>query len=153
MHEAVTNRTVDKILERTERHDSDTAYTKERQHTAQAATIHIEWKDGRRSDNFSWGHFVRANWRDMGENERIVMLFSDGAIEIEGHNLKPIEEEIREYKLNSIREMATAKQMLLNANPTGEPVISAIRAYPDVDEILREIKGEKRDQAGHAGRI
>jgi hypothetical protein len=91
----------------------------------------------------------------MGENERIIMLFSDGAIEIEGHNLKPLEDEIREYKLNSIREMATAAQMQLrHANPSGEPIISAIRSYPDVEEILREIKGEdENDKGGHARRV
>jgi hypothetical protein len=151
MPEAVKNRTLDRILERS---DEEKAFTKERQHTAQAFTLHVEWKDGRRTEGFAWAHYLGYCWSDNGENEKLALIFGERAIEIEGHNLVKLVDEIREGKLSSIREIPTAAQMQLrHANPSGEPIISAIRSYPDVDEILQEIKGEQHGQAGHARRV
>jgi len=143
---------LERILERGE---EDKAFTKERQHTAQAFTLHVESKDGRRSEGFAWAHYLGYRWEDNGDSEKLILIFGDRAVEIEGHNLGPLVDEIRECKLNSIREMPTARQMLLrNANPDGEPIISAIRSYPDVEEMLKDIKGEDdHDKAGYARRV
>jgi len=152
MPEAVKSRALERILERGE---EDKSFTKERQHTAQAFTLHVEWKDGRRTEGFAWAHFLGYRWVDNGDSERLILIFGDRAVEIDGHNLRALADEVRECKLNSIREMPTARQMLLrNGNPDGEPIISAIRSYPDVEEMLKEIKGEDdHDKAGHARRV
>lgn len=134
--------------------DGQKAFTSERQHTAQAFTLHVEWKDGRKTEGFAWAHYLGYRWTDNGETEKLVLVFGERAIEIEGHNLGLLVDDIREGKLNSIKELSSSKQMLLKANPTGEPVISAIRSFPDLDEILMDIKGEKHgNKAGHAGKL
>jgi hypothetical protein len=151
MPEAAKSRTLDRILDRG---DEEKVFTKERQHTAQAFTLHVEWIDGRRTEGFAWAHYLGYRWVDHGESEKLILIFGERAVEIEGRNLGPLVEEIREGKLNSVREIPTSKQMLLgNSNPAGEPIISAIRSFPDVDEILMEIKGEKRAKGGHAGQF
>lgn len=152
MHEAVKPRAVERILG--ERGDEEKAFTKERQHTAQAFTLHVEWKDGRRTEGFAWAHYLGYRWNDNGDKETLVLIFGPRAVEIEGHNLGKLVEEIREGKLSSVREMNSSRQMLLSqSNPAEEPVIQAIRSYPDMDEILKELKGESDDKAGHARRV
>ncbi len=76
-------------------------------------------------------------------------------MEIEGHNLGPLVAEIREGKLNLIREMPTARQLLLgDGNLSGEPVIVAVRSYPDVEKMMNEIKKEdEHGQGGHDRRV
>lgn len=153
MHEGLKSRAVERILDRDAA--AEKSFTKERQHTAQAFTLHVEWRDGRRTEGFAWAHYLGYRWTDDGHVERLALIFGDRAIEIEGHNLGALVEEIREGKLNSVREMSSSKQMLLSqANPAGEPVISIIRSYPELDEILKQIKGEdEHDKGGHARRI
>jgi hypothetical protein len=153
MPEAARSKVLDRILEPRE---DEKAFTKERQHTAQAFTLHVEWKDGRHTEGFAWAHYTGYRWIDEGSgNERLILIFGPRALEIEGRNLAPLIGEIREGKLNLVREMNSSRQMLLgNANPGDEPIISAIRSYPDVDKILKEIKGEdERDTGKHARRL
>lgn len=151
MPEAARSKVLDKILDRPE---DDKAFTRERQHTAQAFTLHLEWKDGRQSEDFCWTHFVRARWVDFGDTEKLILIFSDGAVEIQGHNLKPLENDVRECKLNGVSEMSSQQVMLKRAVSPEEPIISAIKAYPDVEEMLKEIKGEdEHDPGRHARRV
>jgi hypothetical protein len=142
---------LDRILDRGD--DEEKTFTKERQHAAQAFTLHIEWKDGRRTEGFAWAHYMGYRWADNGDAEKLVLIFGDRAIEIDGRNLVALVDEIREGKLTSIREMPSSKQMLLNNTGAIEPVISAIRSFPDLDEILKALKGDDDDKAGHARRI
>jgi hypothetical protein len=77
-----------------------------------------------------------------------VVVFGVRALEIEGHNLGVLVDEIREGQLNSIRELASGQKMLLEqGNPDNQPIVANVRSYPDFDEILREIKGEDDDKA------
>ena len=76
------------------------------------------------------------------------------ALEIEGHNLGVLVTEIRDGQLNSIREMPTVQQKLLGqSNEENQPIISAVKAYPDIDEILKQIRGDDDDQVGFARRL
>jgi hypothetical protein len=151
MPESIKPRAVDRILGRTE---DEQDFTKERQHTAQAFTLHVEWKDGRRTEGFAWAHYTGYRWVDDGTHERLILIFGPRAVEFEGHHLGTLVREIREGKLSSVREMSSRKQALLSrANPDEEPVIKAIRSYPDVEQILNEIKGEEDDQGRHARRL
>ncbi len=152
MPEAPKSRTLDRILDRG---DEEKSFTKERQHTAQAFTLHVEWKDGRRTEGFAWAHYLGYRWADEGETEKLILIFGERAIEVEGHHLGALVEEIREGRLSSIKELSTSRQTLLrNDNPTAEPVIAVIRSYPDVTEILKQIKGEdENDKGEHARRL
>ena len=69
MPEAPKSRTLDRILDRG---DEEKSFTKERQHTAQAFTLHVEWKDGRRTEGFAWAHYLGYRWADEGETEKLI---------------------------------------------------------------------------------
>lgn len=154
MPEAIKSRTLDRILDRNSGNDDEEkAFGKERQHTAQAFTLHVEWKDGRRSEGFAWAHYLGYRWADDGHNERLILIFGERALEIEGHNLGALVSEIREGKLNNIWEMPSQQVTLFQANHSDQPVISSIQSSPDVEDILKQIKGENdHDKTGHARR-
>lgn len=148
------SRFLKKIIAGKDTAEEQKAFTSERQHTAQAFTLHVEWKDGRRAEGFAWAHYLGYRWSDNGDAERLLLIFGERAIEIEGHNLAELVTEIRDGQLNSIREMPSSRQMVLGAsNPENEPIIMAIHSYPDVEEIFREIKGEDNDKERHARRV
>jgi hypothetical protein len=98
--------------------DPERTFTSERQHTAQAFNLHVERRDGRRTEGFAWSHYAGYQWTDEGSHERLVVVFGMRAIEIEGHNLGVLVTEIREGQLNSIRELASGQaQLLQQGNP------------------------------------
>ncbi len=148
------SRIVREILDKAEPGEEAPSFTSERQHTAQAGNLHVEWKDGRQTEGFAWSHYVRSRWTDEGDKERLVVLFGEaGAVEIEGRNLGALVGKIRDGQLNGIRELASRQLTLLeNQNPDSGPMISSIRSYPDFDEIFREIKGEDDDKHRHTRR-
>jgi hypothetical protein len=149
------SRFLNKILETKDAEpDAARSYTSERQHAAQAFNLHVERRDGRRSEGFAWSHYAGYQWTDEGDHERLIVVFGARAVEIEGRNLGVLVEEIREGQLNSVRELASGKTMLLaQANPDNDPVIASVKSYPDFDEVLKGIKGEDERETGHAGRL
>jgi hypothetical protein len=127
------------------KHDGQ-SFTKERQHTAQAFNLHVEQRDGRCAEGFAWSHYVGYKWTDEGEHERLIVIFGMRALEVLGEDLDVLVAEIREGKLNSIYELASGRaQLLKQANPDKQPIITSVKSYPDFDDILREIKGEEED--------
>jgi hypothetical protein len=149
------SRFLDKILDaKLAEPGEQTSFTSERQHTAQAFNLHVERKDGRRSEGFAWSHYAGYQWTDEGEHERLVVIFGSRAVEIRGHNLGVLIGEIREGQLNGIRELASGQAMLLErGNPDSQPIIADVKSYPDFEEILNEIKGEEDDKHRHAKRV
>jgi hypothetical protein len=122
------------------------SYTKERQHTVQAFNLHVERRDGRRAEGFAWSHYVGYQWTDEGERERLIVIFGARAIEIEGHKLGILTNQIREGQLNGIRELVSRQATLLeHDSPDDQPVIMSVRSYPEFEDILREIRGEEDD--------
>jgi hypothetical protein len=146
---------LNKILETKGSEPEDAkSYTSERQHSAQAFNLHIERRDGRRAEGFAWSHYVGYEWLDEGSHERLIVIFGMRAVEIEGHNLGVLVDDIREGQLNGIKELASGQRMLLEqGNPDNQPIIASVRSYPDFDDILREIKGEDDDKARHLKRV
>jgi hypothetical protein len=129
------------------------SFTKERQHTAQAFNLHVERRDGRRAEGFAWSHYVGYQWTDEGNRERLIVIFGARAIEIEGHRLGILTNQIREGQLNGIRELVSRQATLLeHDNPDDHPVIISVKSYPDFEEILKEIKGEDDDKHSHIKR-
>lgn len=146
-----------RIIEEQGDHPQDhdhSAFEAERQQTAQAFNLHVERRDGRQSEGFAWSHYAGYRWTDEGGHERLVVVFGGRAVDIEGTNLGALVDEIREGKLNRIRELATARKAQLERdNPDNEPVVESVRTYPDFDAVLREIKGEEEEhETRNAGR-
>jgi hypothetical protein len=134
--------------------DGGKGFTKERQAAAQSFNLHVERRDGRHTEGFAWSHYVGYRWTDEGEQERLVVIFGERAVEIEGHNLGVLVSEIRDGQLNGIREMASGQNKLLaHANPDNEPIISGVKLYPEFEEILKQIKGEDDDKTRHTRRF
>ena len=82
-------------------------------------------------------------------------MFGARAVEIEGHNLGVLVSKIREGQLNGIRELSGAQALSLQeSNPDNQPIITAVRSYPDFAELLKELKGgDDEHETGHAGRV
>jgi len=161
MHEPKEKSFAKSLLRNTARGDSgfeddpERTFSSERQHTAQAHNLHVDYKDGRRGEGFAWAHYANYEWEDLGNLERLTVLFSGRAVEIDGHNLGVLVNAIREAKLNGISELSGAQALSLQQeNPDNQPIITAVRSYPDLKEILKELKGEKDEpEAGHAQRV
>lgn len=148
----VKSRYLERILE--PEGEGRKSYASERQLTAQAFNLHVEHKDGRRTEGFAWSHYAGYRWTDESEHERLVVIFGARAVEILGHNLGVLVNDIREGQLNRITELASRQKMLLeNANPDNEPIIQSVRSYPDFEEMLKEIKGDDDDKHQHVRRI
>jgi hypothetical protein len=146
---------LNKILETKDAEpDAAKSYTSERQHSAQAFNLHVERRDGRQAEGFGWSHYAGYKWTDEGSHERLVVVFGMRAVEIEGHNLGVLVNEIREGQLNGVTELASSRAALLQqANPDNDPVITNVRSYPDFEEILKGIKGEEERETRHARKL
>ena len=133
--------------------DDGRSFTSERQLTAQAFNLHVERKDGRRAEGFAWSHYTGYQWTDKGDQERLIVLFGTRALEIEGHHLGVLVNEIRDGQLNSIRELVSGQRMLLEQAGDGDqPIIASVKTYPDFEELLKEVKGEDGHDTGFAGK-
>jgi len=120
---------------------------RERQLTAQAISLHVDFIDGRRAEGFAWSHYVGYEWQDEGGEERLTVLFGPRAVEVFGKNLGVLIDDIREGRLNRIRELPGARRKQLeHGNSENEPIIRMIKVYPDFRAMLEEIKGEYDEQ-------
>jgi hypothetical protein len=136
-----------KFMQDHEGQDWPKSSARERQLTAQAINLHVDFIDGRRAEGFAWAHYVGYEWQDESGEERLTVLFGPRAVEIFGKNLGALIDDIREGRLNRIRELPGARRKQLEAdNPDNEPVIRAIKVYPDFRAMLEEIKGEYDEQ-------
>src|SRR5580693_8017945 len=125
------SRFLDKILENRTPIEGDelTSFTSERQHSAQSFNLHVERKEGRRSEGFAWSHYETYQWTDEGSQERLVVVFGRRAVEILGHNLGVLVTEIREGQLKSVRELAGGQSLQLSqANPDNQPIITGVKS-------------------------
>jgi hypothetical protein len=146
------SRFVEKILDGKNAGDETKAFTSERQLTAQAFNLHVEKRDGRHSEGFAWSHYTGYCWADSGDVEKLIVLFGDRAVEIEGHNLSELVGQIRQGQLNGIKEMPSAQVALKKQNGDAEAVISSVTIYPDLEEMIRELKGDDHD-TGFVGKV
>ena len=146
----VRNHVVERILSRVGTGDGASyvhSHTSERQRSAQALHLHVESRDGKEAEGGPWLTQTRYKWRDLGNQERLRLLFGDWGVEIEGHNLMVLVDEIREGQLNGIRELSTPEETMLEQdNPQNEAIITSARCYPDFDQAFEEIKGANDEQ-------
>ena len=139
--------------ERSDLPEENAPFTTERQLTAQAFNLQAEKRDGRHSEGFPWSHYAGCKWSDEGGHERLVILFGARALEIEGHNLRDLVDEIREGKLNGVKEMVTSQAVLKEAAADTDPIITGITMHPEFEKILDEIKGEQEHDTGFARKV
>jgi hypothetical protein len=156
MPETMQNRFTEALIRNSGRghaDDQDRSFTSERQHAAQAFNLHVERRDGRQKEGFAWAHYLGYQWTDEGSHERLVLMFGARAVEIDGHNLGVLVDEIREGKLNGIKELSGAQALSLQqANPDNQPIITSVRSYPDFDVLMRDLRGGEDDhETRHAG--
>ena len=137
-----------------EDHDPLPSSSSEWQTSAQAFNLHVEHLDGRRTEGFAWAHYVGYEWTDDGDHETLALLFGARAIEIVGVELRGLVEDIRRGHPNTIRELPSSKRKQLEEmNPEKTAIIASIRTYPELGEILKELKGEKDEhETRHARR-
>jgi hypothetical protein len=148
-------RAFDKILGREETKN----YTEERQLTAQSFALHVDYRDRLKSEGVAWSHFGRYEWKDLGDHERLRIVFGPScALEIRGHNLNVLVAKIREGQLKGIAEDITSAAQLAVHEGTKEPVILEVSAYPDFERLFEEIKEEAKEgkdgpETGFAKRV
>jgi hypothetical protein len=133
-----------KYMQEHEGEDFPKSSTRERQLTAQALSLHVDFIDGRRAEGFAWPHYVGYEWEDEATEERLTILFGPRAVEVLGKNLTALIDDIREGRLNRIRELPGARRKQLEeGNLENEPIVRAINVYPHFRALLEEIKGEQ----------
>src|ERR1700680_4894704 len=78
-----------------EEDDPRKGYTKEWQPAAQAFSLRLWFKDGRRCEGLPWGLYFGAGWHDgaSGKPERLTLTFGTRAVTVEGYNLKRLIEQ------------------------------------------------------------
>jgi len=155
MHET-KSRLLNRILESKDaEQDAARSFTSERQHAAQAFALHVDFRDGLASEGSAWSHFARYRWADLGEHERLRVIFGPTCVmEILGHNLGKLVASIREGQLNGLREMSSAETALALHEGSEEPVILRVSAYPDFDKFFEAVRqGEEEHEPGFAGKV
>jgi hypothetical protein len=138
--------------------EESASFTKERQHTAQALVLHVDFRDGLSNEGAGWSHLYRYKWKDHGEHETLRIIFGDMcAMEIVGHNLGILTMEMRQGQLNGVREMLSGETQLAIHAGTDKPVITSVTAYPDFDNLFDAIKvkqiEEDDDKHQHVRRV
>ncbi len=132
------------------------SFTEERQPTAQAHNLHVDFRDGLSSEGVAWSHYARYRWRDEGEHESLRIIFGGaGALEVTGFNLKVLVDKMRQGRLSSIRELVTGQAKLAVAGGS-EPVVMGVKTYPDFDTLFEAIKQEGKEEerdTGFAGKV
>jgi hypothetical protein len=149
MHEEKSRVWVEKFMnDKSDLPEDYPPYSSERQLSAEARSLLVEYLDSRRSEGFTWMHYGGFEWEDDGpDGERLTILFGARFLVIFGSNLSVLIDDIREGKLNRIREMPGARRKQLeDSNPDNLAIIREIRAYPSFRSILEDIRGENDEQ-------
>jgi len=139
------------------------AFTIEREGASQSMCISVRSSDGREADGFPMSLYVRHKWLDRGRVERLVLMFSNGAVCVEGQHLQRGLDALEEGKLKRIQaqdgnEIAAIKGHNADTRKPEdkEPVVTRVIVSPrfdvllESDESLEEIaKLIKEEHARH----
>ncbi len=142
------------------------AFLMEREGSAQAWCVSVRSQDGRCVDGFAMSLYLRHKWLDRGSRtEKLVLLFSNGAIYTEGQHLQRGLDALEEGKLKRIQvqdgnEIAAIKSSNADIRKAEdkEPIVSRAIVTPGFDQLLEEddtlaeiAKVLKEDYAHHGG--
>lgn len=120
------------------------AFTVEREGTAQTFSLSVRARDGRAVDGFAMSHYVRHQWLDRNaRTERFVVLFSFGAIYIEGEHLQRGFDALEEGKLKRIQILDTNEIAAIRSRNADvrkpeekEPIVTRVLIAPSLDTVL-----------------
>lgn len=121
----------------------------------QSFCLRADAKDGRKKRATAWSFFSDYEWEDIGDRERLTVIFGTRIVTIEGHKLEILYREIDEGKLKTFEELTSREVQRLLADPDGDVVVTSVDIYPKFNDLIREIKGEERDapETGFAKRL
>ncbi len=130
--------------------DAKKGFTKEWQPAAQAFSLRVWFKDGRRSEGLPWALYSGDGWHDgeSGRPECLTLTFGTRVVQVEGFHLKRLVEQIDEGHLKSIREHDAQEVALLQSEHASapsetKPAIVRVKVEPPFEEFVSEIrKGE-----------
>jgi hypothetical protein len=140
------------------------AFIAEREGSAQAFCISVRSADGREVDGFAMSLYVRHKWLDRDARcERLVLIFSMGAVCIEGQHLQRGLDALEEGKLKRIQAQDSNEIALIRGHNADtrkaeekEPIISRVLVSPSFESLvesedsLAEIAGlMKEEHARH----
>ncbi len=142
------------------------AFLMEREGAAQSHCVSVRSKDGREADGFAMAYYARHRWIDRSSKlERLVLIFTNGGIYIEGQHLQRGLDALEEGKLKRIQEHNSNEIALIKSRNAGvrkledkEPIVSRVVISPSFESLLEsdENLGEiakflKEDHVHHAG--
>jgi hypothetical protein len=121
----------------------------------QAFLLRGDYKDGRKKRGTAWARFSDYEWEDLGDRERLTILFGDRIVTIEGFKLKVLYTAIDKGKLESFEELMSPEVLMLAQDPDSDVIVTSLDIYPTFADLVKEIKGEDKDAAkgGFAQRI
>jgi hypothetical protein len=137
---------INRIAKEREEHETEwrQAFLMEREGAAQSFSVSVRLKDGRDADGFPTSLYVRHKWIDQGsKTERLVWLFSNGGIYVEGQHLRRGLDALEEGKLKRIQEQDSSEVALIESHNADirkpedkEPIISRVVVSPGFESVL-----------------
>jgi hypothetical protein len=134
---------------------------------ANTFSLSLRAKDGRSLDGFSMSLYKRHRWLDGGGRmERLVLIFSEGGVLVEGyHFMRDVEALLEEGKLKRIQEHNSSEIAAIRhynlTHAEKQAVVVRIVVSPSIEtvlesdeslaEIAKAVKGESASETGHAG--
>jgi hypothetical protein len=124
------------------------AFLVEREGAAQSFCVSVRFKDGRDVEGFAISLYVRHWWVDRSSKlERLVWLFSNGGIYVEGQHLQRGLDALEEGKLKRIQEQDSSEIALIRSRNADvrkqeekEPIVSRVVTSPTFKSVLEHDK-------------
>jgi hypothetical protein len=124
------------------------AFIVDREGAAQSFCLSVRSRDGRDVDGFAMSLYVRHWWIDRSAKlERLVLLFSNGGIYVEGQYLQRGLDALEEGKLKRIQEQDSNEMSLIKARNADvrkqedkEPIVSRVVTSPSFESVLEHDK-------------
>lgn len=159
-----------KLMSRSPQEESEPewrrAFVMEREGAAQSFSVSVRSRDGRAADGFAMSLYVRHQWLDRSAKlERLLWVFSNGGIYVEGQHLQRGVDALEEGKLKRIQEQDSNEIVLIKSRNADvrkpedkEPIVSRVVTSPSFESLLgsEENLAEiarviKEDYAHHGG--
>ncbi len=107
-------------------------------------SVSIRYSDGRSAEGFSPGLYLRHQWLDRGgKTERLVWIFNNGGIYLEGHYLQRGLDALEEGKLKRITEHGESEIALINSHNRDvgkwqdkESIVLRVVVSPSFESVL-----------------
>jgi hypothetical protein len=122
-------------------------FTKEWQPSAQALSLRLWFKDGRRCEGLPWTLYSGDDWQSgAGDKpERLTLTFGTRVGTVHGFNLWRLVEQIDQGHLKSICEHDSKEIALLRSEKPSDPAeikpaIMRIEVEPPFEELVNEIR-------------